>query len=55
VTAWWTNQTFVFWKGYPDAFPMKGWDTTLGLSGACGFNKQLNVRLPLTLTPVTPG
>ena len=47
------EQTFTFWKGYPDAFPMQGLDTTLGLSGACGFNKQLNVRLRFTLTPVT--
>jgi hypothetical protein len=47
------EQTFMFAKGYPDAFPLKGLDTTLGLSGACGYNKQLNVRLPFTLTPVT--
>ncbi|WP_234834637.1 Rv2253/PknI dimerization domain-containing protein [Mycolicibacterium stellerae] len=46
------EQTFTFWKGYPDAFPMMGFDTTLGRSGACGWNKQLNVRLPFTLTPV---
>jgi hypothetical protein len=47
------EQTFMFSKGYPDPFPLQGWDTTLGLSGACGYNKQLNVRLPFTLTPVT--
>jgi hypothetical protein len=33
-------------------FPLKGLDTTIGLSGACGYNKQPNVRLPFTLTPV---
>jgi hypothetical protein len=47
------EQTFMFSKGYPDPFPLQGWDTTVGPSGACGYNKQLNVRLPFTLTPVT--
>lgn len=46
------EQTFTFWKGYPEAFPLKGWDTALGPSGACGWNKQLNIRLPFTLTQV---
>ena len=46
------EQTFTFWKGYPEAFPLKGWDTTKGPSGACGYNKQLGVQLPFTLTPV---
>lgn len=45
-------QVFTFNKGYPSAFPMKGWDTTTGPSGACGWNKQLDVRMPFTLTPV---
>ena len=45
------EQTFTFWKGYPDP-ALKGWDTTLGPSGACGWNKQLLVQLPFTLTPV---
>lgn len=47
------TQVFTFWKGYPEGFPMKGWDTTTGLSGACGFNKQLDVRMPFTLTPAS--
>lgn len=46
------QQTFTFSKGYPDPIPLKGWDTTFGPSGACGWNKQLYVRLPFTLTPV---
>ena len=46
------EQTFTFWKGYPEAFPLKGWDTTKGPSGACGRNKQLDVQLPFTLTPL---
>lgn len=45
------EQTFTFWKGYPDP-ALKGWDTTLGPSGACGYNRQLSVRMPFTLTPV---
>jgi hypothetical protein len=45
------EQTFTFWKGYPDAFPMKGADTTLGPSGGCGYNRPLNIRLRFTLTP----
>jgi hypothetical protein len=49
------EQTFTFWKGYPDPLPMKGWDTTLGPSGGCGRNRSLNVRLRFTLTPVTQG
>ncbi|OBA97816.1 hypothetical protein A5662_16495 [Mycobacteriaceae bacterium 1482268.1] len=45
------KQTFTFWKGWPDP-ALKGWDITLGPSGACGYNKQLNIQLPFTLTPV---
>lgn len=45
------QQTFTFWKGYPDP-ALQGWDTTLGPSGACGKNKQLNIQMPFTLTPV---
>jgi hypothetical protein len=50
-TALPAQQTFTFWKGWPDP-ALKGWDTTLGPSGACGKNKQLNIQLPFTLTPV---
>ena len=46
------EQTFTFWKGYPEAFPLKGWDRRSVPSGACGWNKQLDVQLPFTLTPV---
>ena len=45
------EQAFTFWKSYPDE-NLVGWDQTLGPSGACGFNKWLNVTLPLKLTPV---
>jgi hypothetical protein len=50
-TATTGEQTFTFWKGYPDP-AITGWDTTLGISGSCGFNKQLDIRMPFTLTPV---
>jgi hypothetical protein len=45
------NQAFTFWKSYPDS-QLVGWDMTLGPSGGCGFNKNLNVRMPFRLTPV---
>jgi hypothetical protein len=45
------EQAFTFWKSYPDG-NLVGWDQTLGPSGACGFNKWLNVTTPLKLTPV---
>jgi hypothetical protein len=45
------EQAFTFWKSYPDQ-RLVGWDQTLGPSGACGFNKWLNVTMPLRLTPV---
>ena len=51
VTAHPGQQTFTFWKGWPDP-ALKGWDTTLGPSGACGKNKQLNIQMPFSLTPV---
>ncbi|RDH76255.1 hypothetical protein DVS77_22690 [Mycolicibacterium moriokaense] len=46
------QQTFTFWKAQRDSPALKGWDTTLGPSGACGWNKQLSVEMPFTLTPV---
>jgi len=46
------QQAFTFWRGYPDASKISGWDQTIGPSGGCGFNKWLNVRMPFTLTPV---
>jgi hypothetical protein len=45
------EQAFTFWKSYPDEH-LVGWDQTLGPSGACGFNKWLNVTMPLRLAPV---
>jgi hypothetical protein len=45
------ERAFTFWKSYPDE-NLVGWDQTLGPSGGCGFNKNLNVTMPLRLTPV---
>lgn len=45
------EQAFTFWRSYPDK-ELVGWDQTIGPSGACGVNKWLNIRMPLTLTPV---
>jgi hypothetical protein len=45
------EQAFMFWKSYPDEH-LVGWDQTIGPSGACGFNKWLNVTMPLKVTPV---
>jgi hypothetical protein len=45
------EQAFTFWKSYRDQ-QLIGWDQTLGPSGGCGFNKWLNVTMPLRLTPV---
>lgn len=39
------------WKSYPDE-NLVGWYQTLGPSGGCGSNKNLNVTMPLRLTPV---
>jgi hypothetical protein len=45
------EQAFTFWRSYPDR-QLIGWDQTIGPSGGCGFNKWLNVTMPLRLTPV---
>jgi hypothetical protein len=45
------QQEYTFWAVYP---PMPGEytgvDKTLGPSGACGFNKVLNISMPFKLT-----
>ncbi|MFC3775530.1 hypothetical protein [Mycolicibacterium holsaticum] len=52
-TAYPGRQSFIFWVGYP-AVPGQygGWDRTEGPSGACGFNKVLDIEMPFTLTRV---
>lgn len=52
-TAYPGKQTFMFWVGYP-AVPGQyvGWDRTEGPSGACGFNKVLDIEMPFRLTRV---
>ena len=51
-TALTGTQSFIFWRGYPDRSQYVGWDKTAGPSGACGFNKVLDVEMPLKLTRV---
>ncbi|WP_234783731.1 hypothetical protein [Mycolicibacterium celeriflavum] len=52
-TAYPGKQTWVFWLGYPqDRNKYTGWDKTEGPSGACGFNKVLDIEMPFTLTRV---
>ena len=52
-TAYPGQQTFRFWHDYlPDPNRYVGWDRTEGPSGACGFNKVLDVEMPFTLTRV---
>ena len=50
-TAYPGQQTFRFWHDYPpDPNRYTGWDKTEGPSGACGFNKVLDIEMPFTLT-----
>jgi hypothetical protein len=46
------EQTFTFWPAYPPDNTYVGRDITIGPSGACGYNKWLNVTMPVKLTPV---
>ncbi|MCT7659279.1 Rv2253/PknI dimerization domain-containing protein [Mycobacterium deserti] len=53
-TAYPGKQAWVFWHGYPqDKNQYIGWDKTEGPSGACGFNKVLDVEMPFKLTRVS--
>jgi hypothetical protein len=47
------EQSFTFWVPYP-AVPGQyvGYDRTEGPSGACGFNKVLDVEMPFKLTRI---
>ena len=46
------DQAFTFWPDPANRSQLMGWDQTIGPSGACGFNKWLNVTMPFRLTPV---
>lgn len=49
-------QTFTFWATRLDAGDrddrLTGWDETVGPSGACGINRWLTIRMPLTVTRI---
>ncbi|AFM16707.1 hypothetical protein Mycch_1922 [Mycolicibacterium chubuense NBB4] len=50
------TQTFTFWAKRLDAPDrddrLIGWDETVGPSGACGINRWLTIRMPLTVTRI---
>lgn len=46
------QQTFKFFVDEYDKPFLRGWDNTLGPSGACGVNKVLNIEMPLKLIPL---
>lgn len=46
------TQTYKFFVDQFDEPRLRGWDTTLGPSGACGVNKVLNIEMPFRLTPL---
>ncbi len=50
------EQIFIFWPKRADAPDrldlLSGWDTTLGPSGACGVNRNLEIRMPFALTRI---
>lgn len=45
------QQTFKFFIDEYDKPLLRGWDNTLGPSGACGVNKVLNIEMPFRLIP----
>jgi hypothetical protein len=46
------RQTFKFFADQFDKPKLRGWDNTIGPSGACGINKVLNIELPFKLIPL---
>lgn len=46
------QQTFKFFIDEFDKPYLRGWDNTLGPSGACGVNKVLNIEMPFKLIPI---
>jgi hypothetical protein len=46
------RQTYKFFEDQFDEPLLRGWDNTLGPSGACGVNKVLNIEMPFKLIPL---
>lgn len=46
------EQTFKFFADQYDKPILRGWDNTLGPSGACGVNKVTNIEMPFKLIPI---
>lgn len=47
------KQIIKFFVDRYDEPNLRGWDNTLGPSGACGLNKVLDIELPFKLIPLT--
>jgi hypothetical protein len=47
------DQQFSFWPDRTAPPNLKGWDKTIGASGACGINKWLTVEMPFKLILVS--
>ncbi len=50
-SSWPGHQTYTFWRDPENPATLIGWDKTVGVSGACGINRWLSIKLPLLLTP----
>lgn len=46
------QQTFKFFVDEYDKPYLRGWDNTVGPSGACGVNKVVNIEMPFKLIPL---
>ncbi|WP_396930327.1 hypothetical protein [Mycolicibacterium sp.] len=46
------QQIIKFFIDHYDEPNLRGWDNTLGPSGACGINKVLDIELPFKLIPI---
>lgn len=46
------KQIFKFYRDPNDPAMFRGWDSTVGPSGACGINLPLAIEMPFTLSPV---
>ncbi|KUI04789.1 hypothetical protein [Mycobacterium sp. IS-3022] len=46
------QQTFKFFEDQFNEPILRGWDNTLGPSGACGVNKAVNIEMPFKLIPI---
>lgn len=50
-SSWPGHQTYTFWRDPTDRAVLIGWDKTIGVSGACGINRWLTIKLPFRVVP----